>query len=315
MLQENSPSSLAATIAVQLTQWIASEGIKVGERLAERRIAEQFRVSRSPVRAALRLLEAEGVVGKEASGGYVVLADRPEAPANLHAVPRNDEHLYSLLAEDRMSGKLEDRVTENELMRRYDVGRSELSHVLHRAAGEGWIERLPGHGWTFLPILNSMAAYKDSFRFRMVIEPAAILEESFVLDRALIQDCRDKQMALINGDIWSISSRELFNINSAFHEAVIECSRNSFFIDSLRRINRFRRLIEYRRAVDRNRALELCREHVQLADLLLAGDREAASFYMSRHLSDVRQAKTDDASLRKNTLPTAFDFDLVQNDT
>jgi DNA-binding GntR family transcriptional regulator len=160
-----------------------------------------------------------------------------------------------------------------------------------------------------------MAAYKDSFRFRMVIEPAAILEESFVLNRALIQDCRDKQMTLINGEIWSISSRELFNINSAFHEAVIECSRNSFFIDSLRRINRFRRLIEYRRAVDRNRALELCREHVQLADLLLAGDREAASFYMSRHLSDIRQAKTDDASLRKSTLPTAFDFDLVQNDT
>jgi DNA-binding GntR family transcriptional regulator len=122
---------------------IASEGIKVGERLAERRIAEQFQVSRSPVRAALRLLEAEGVVGKEASGGYVALADRPEAPVNLHPVHRNDEHLYSLLAEDRMSGKLEDCVTENELMRRYDVGRSELSHVLHRAAGEGWIERLP----------------------------------------------------------------------------------------------------------------------------------------------------------------------------
>lgn len=309
------PTSLSATVAVQLAQWIASEGMSVGDRLVERRIAERLRVSRSPVRAALRLLEEEGVVQKEEGGGYVVKAERPITPAKLDAAKRDEEQLYSMIAEDRMSGDLDERVTENELMRRYNVSRSELSHVLRRAAGEGWIERLPGHGWAFLPVLNSMDTYRDSFRFRLVIEPAAILEDTFVLDRESIEACRDQQMKLVEGEIWSISARELFNINSAFHEAVMACSRNVFFIDSLQRINRLRRLIEYRRAVNRQRALELCREHIQLADLLLRGDREAASFYMSRHLSDVRRAKMNEVVDSGHQLPTAIDLETIQNDT
>ncbi len=45
-----------------------------------------------------------------------------------------------------------------------------------RIANEGWIERLPGHGWSFLPMLKSMQSYQDSYRFRLAIEPAAIPE-------------------------------------------------------------------------------------------------------------------------------------------
>ena len=50
-------------------------------------------------------------------------------------------------------------------MRRYGLSRTQLTGMLHRIAGEGWIERLPGHGWEFLPMLTSLQSYQDSYRF------------------------------------------------------------------------------------------------------------------------------------------------------
>jgi DNA-binding GntR family transcriptional regulator len=55
----------------------------------------------------------------------------------------------------------------------------------------------------------------------------------------------------------------------------------------LRRIDRLRRLIEYRRSLSRDRAIIRCREHVEIADLVLAGRRAEAAEHIRRHLSTV----------------------------
>ncbi|MGY4428447.1 DNA-binding GntR family transcriptional regulator [Bradyrhizobium sp. F1.13.1] len=140
-------------------------------------------------------------------------------------------------------------------------------------------------------MLTSIEAYKDSYRFRLVIEPAAILEPGFVLDRASLEACRDQQQRLVDGEIWSVSSPALFDMNSKLHETIIDCSRNSFFIDSLKRVDRLRRLMEYRQSLDRRYAAVRCREHIALIDLLLEQRRQDASEFMRRHLSSVSVEK------------------------
>jgi DNA-binding GntR family transcriptional regulator len=55
-------SSLALRIADALTDAIAEGAIEPGERLVETEIAAQMRVSRVPLREALKLLEAQGIV-------------------------------------------------------------------------------------------------------------------------------------------------------------------------------------------------------------------------------------------------------------
>lgn len=72
----------------------------------------------------------------------------------------------------------------------------------------------------------------------------------------------------------------------------MECSNNTFFIDSLRRVDRLRRLIEYRLSLQRARVALRCAEHVRIADLLLAGERTEASAYLREHLSSGSQEKT-----------------------
>ncbi|RZI87159.1 MAG: GntR family transcriptional regulator, partial [Microbacterium sp.] len=173
-----------------------------------------------------------------------------------------------------------------------ELTRSELTELLRRMTQEGWIDRLPGYGWEFLPMLTSMKMYQDSYHFRLVIEPAAILEPTFELDRPALEASRDAQQRLVDGEIWKVSNAELFDLNSHHHEVIIGCSRNSYYVDALQRIDRTRRLIEYRQTLQREQGIIRCREHVQIANLLLDGDNARASSLLSRHLATVSVEKT-----------------------
>jgi DNA-binding GntR family transcriptional regulator len=284
---------LSRQVANQIVALVRAERVPRGEQLAERKLAEQMRVSRSPIKVALSLLEIEGVVKRSSRGGFVLVHDgdnMPEMALDGGATPADE--VYGRLVEDRLNELLPGRITESELIRRYDMTRSQLIHVLRRASGEGWMERLPGHGWAFLPVLTSLEGYRDSYRFRLTIEPAAILEPSFVLDEEALTHRLQQQKALVAGGIKRATDAEIFELNSGLHETIMECSHNSFFIDSFRRLNRLRRLMEYRQKLDRKSACLRCQEHVDIVELLLKGKRKQASLKLARHVASVGTVKS-----------------------
>ena len=283
------PTKLTRQVAARIVDHIRTEQVAAGTRLVERTLADQLRVSRSPVRNALRLLAESGAVAEAERGGYTVLDT-----ANLDLTEDDgvDEAVYLKIASDRLDGVLSDRITESALVRRYALTPAQLNRVLRRASSEGWIERLPGYGWEFKPTLTSEQSYADSYRFRLTIEPAAILEPTFVLDRAALEHVREQQQRLADGGIHDLDNIELFNINHVFHETIAECSRNGFFIEALRRVDSLRRLVEYRRSLPRESGIVRCREHVEIADLLLADQRAEAAERMREHLSTVTAQKT-----------------------
>lgn len=106
--------------------------------------------------------------------------------------------MYYQLAEDWLV-RSNERVSENELMRRYEVTRLRLLKVLQRATDDLWVERLPGRGWRFLSVMVSQQAYEEGYRFRMVIEPATLLEPTFRVDKAVLQELADQQISLLKG--------------------------------------------------------------------------------------------------------------------
>lgn len=193
-------SLLVHQLAAQIAHLIRAENMPEGARLVERAFAERLRVSRSPIRSALRLLATDGVIEAAGNGGYAVA--KSGAAVSPRAVPMSsEEDAYYRIAKDRLEGLLSEKVTEKALARRYNLTRVQLTKILRRITAEGWIERLPGHGWAFRPMLTSMQAYEDSYRFRLTIEPAAILESRFVLNRKKLQECRAQQQELIDGAI------------------------------------------------------------------------------------------------------------------
>lgn len=283
-------------LARQISLHIRTQGLEAGTRLPERKLAEVFRVSRTPVSRALRLLADWNVVVPSESGGFVVNAPGAEPPPEaVESIDTTeDETLYLRIADDHASDKLTGKLTENELMRRYAVGRGLVTRVLRRAASEGWAERLPGHGWTLIPLLTSDLTYEHSSRYRIIIEPAAILEPTFVLNVDALTICRQQQIAMFEKGEQILSPSEVFEIGSQFHEVVLRCSNNQFLMNGLLQINRLRRLAEYRRTFASANWRERCKEHIQIADLLLAGDRQAASDLMRRHLIEGAREKCID---------------------
>ncbi len=281
-------------LARDIAAYIVAEQLAPGTRLPGRKLAEVFRVSRTPVERALRLLEQHDVVAVSESGGYEVCRApavvRPEA---LGAEPQSgDERLYLQLAQDHTAGRLPARASENELIRRYGSSRATIVRVLQRAAGEGWTERLPGRGWAFIPLLTSELTYEQICRYRIVVEPAAMLEPTFVLDRPALEACRREQVALFDSGGQGLSPVDIFESGSRFHQVVLGCSSNPFFINGLAQANRVRRLMEYRKTLDSPHWLQRCREHARIAELLLGGARAEASGLMRQHLEDGAREKS-----------------------
>ncbi|MFI6083049.1 GntR family transcriptional regulator [Streptomyces sp. NPDC051217] len=292
-------TELTARLSAEILGYLREKNPPIGHRLTERALAEQLRVSRSPVRKALRQLHRDGFIDRTESGRYLVARSGAGVTAE-HTDPPEDA-VYLRIADDRLDGRLPDRITKSALLKRYGLTRTQLDQVLLRISNEGWIAPLPGYGWTFLPVLTSLESYRNSYRFRLLIEPAGILEPTFRVDREAIGRRREEQQRIVDEGVASVSGARLFDLNSRFHETVAACTNNDFFVESLARVNRLRRLIEYRRALVPERAVVRCREHVELADLLLAGELTSASAFLRSHLTTVGVEKSGTEEPRHDT--------------
>ena len=286
---------LQTQLSAQIVAYICERQLPPGQHLPEQALADLFRVSRAPVRAALKALEQGGVVRLERNRGFFVqkgAEDLAQAGAGTAPAPEAEDEPYLAIAADRLAGKLPGRITENELIRRYGLTRPQAVKIMARIAQEGWAERLPGHGWEFTPVLTSREAYDQGYRFRAAIESAALLEPGFRVDRPALAALRDEQRALLEGGFNHAPQARLFAANAGFHERIMEWSGNPFFMDALRRVNQVRRLLEYRLTVDRSRLERQCREHLELLDMLESGDLVTASAFLRVHIGTARRIKT-----------------------
>lgn len=281
--------ALDTSIPARIVELIQAEDWPVGSHLPAQRLADRLRVSRSPINEALQLLHERGVVQREPNRGYFV-ARRIEGPAHRAFEALGLSHgaeadpLYFRIADDRLRGALPDEFTETLLRKTYGVGQGEVDAVLARMAAEGWAEKKPGYGWAFSPMLTTPDSLLQSYRMRLALEPAALLEPGYRLEPAVAERLRAAERHLLDGGIETDTPLQLHDRGVRFHEALVEGSGNAFFIDTIRRVNRLRRLISYRSMQDRKRYKEHARQHLRLLDLLSAERNDDASAAMREHL-------------------------------
>lgn len=287
--------SLSPQISARILDYIRDNKLPAGHHLPTQTLADAFKVSRAPINAALRELEKKKVVRSEPNRGFFVVNNSTALSKNKSpgvVAGEIEDELYVRLAEDRLAGRLQDRTSEAELMRIYEVPRIRLLKILYRISEEGWIERRPGNGWEFKPILNSRSAYEKAYQFRAAVECEALRLPTFVIDESAFRAAREEQTFLLRGGYRSMARSHLFRVNSEFHEMLAACSHNEFFLDALKRVNRLRRLVEFRITVDRSRLPLQTREHLQLLDLVEAGKREKAAEFLRQHILGASAIKT-----------------------
>lgn len=292
--------ALTPTLARKIIEMIRRENYPVGHRLTEQALCDELDVSRSPVRKALQYLQEVGAVTSEPNRGYQV-AKMPAELGELEFAPNpaSEDVVYMRIANDRIHGLLPDEIAENDLMERYGLARLQVQRILNRMARESMVDRKPGRGWSFRPLLSNVESHRESYRYRMIIEPAAILEPGYQADLAELEKCRREQTELLSGGIERCTPAELFRAGVHFHETVIAGAHNRFLLDSLRTLNQMRRVVEYGTRLDRARLHRQCEEHLVLIDLLVKGERMEASQYLRQHLNTARITKIGTADERE----------------
>jgi DNA-binding GntR family transcriptional regulator len=285
-----SPGALVVWLAAQIVDHLKQLGLEPGDHITEQALADHFRVSRTPIRLALAALAKANAVERQPNRGYFV-AQAPAALSGTAVAAADDDKLYYRIAEDRLNGRIEQRVTESGLVRKYRVSRARMAATMARMAEEGWLERLPGHGWAFQPMLDSVKGYEDGYRFRALVEPAALRQPGYHLPRQAIDRLRAIARDVLD-DHSRYTDAEIFAFGCSFHETLVGASGNPFLVDSLRRVNSLRRLLEYRAKRDRSKLGAQYREHLQLLDLIEARKLEKAAQMMEKHLDIARKTKS-----------------------
>lgn len=278
------PGDLASRLAREIISYARRLNLAAGTHLSEHRLAREFKVSRTPIRLALQRLAGMDVVEYRDKRGYFLRSGASLENASSFSAQAAEDPLYYRIADDRLSGTLETRFTESELCRRYAVSRARLARLLARMVQEGWLDRLPGQGWEFQPILTSSSALAQSYDYRIQIEPAAVRYPGYEIDHAAFALLRAQQRAMAERDISGFTSLEIFKAGADFHETIVRCSGNAFFLAGIVRVNRLRRLMAYRLHGDRGRIGDEARDHLQLLDMIEDGDREGAALFLERHL-------------------------------
>lgn len=273
--------SIAAQVVAQIVELIHAERMAAGTHLPAQMLADRLRVSRSPVNEALALLHEKGIVTREKHRGFFVAQPVETLSA---AEPDAVTTAYFRIAEDLLNGALPMEVSEQAMRTRYALTAAQLNAVLTRIAQEGWGERKPGYGWQFSTMLTTPDSLLQSYRMRLALEPAALLEPGYRLDARTLARLRAAEQHLLDGGIETDTADQLHERGVRFHEALVEASGNAFFIDAIRRVNRVRRLLSYRSMRDRARYAAHARQHLHILSLLESERNEEAAQAMRAHL-------------------------------
>lgn len=278
-------SKLQRHLASQIAQHIATSGLRPGEAVREVLFADLFKVSRTPVHAALKLLAETGIVERSERRGFRV--GNPEIrfvdPDAEDSSNEEEDLLYLRIATDYLAGDVAEQFSEADMMRRYSVNKGMLGRVLQRMAHDAMVERNQGHGWHFTPMFTSTEAESDSYRFRMAIEPAALLEPSYSLDITRAAACRRDHETILASPT-RVSPLRFFEVNAEFHEMVTAGSGNSFMLQAIQHQNRLRRLFVLHWPYPYERVIASCHEHLEILSAIEAGDHTWASTLLRRHL-------------------------------
>lgn len=277
---------LATSLAARILGDIRDGGLTAETHLRSQDIATRLGVSRFPVGQALQLLADKGVLRHERNRGYFIEQAAPLSSEALGlAEPDGVTQAYFRIAEDHLRGRLPEQISESDLRHSYKLTRAELNAVLTRISQEGWAERRAGYGWSFVPVLNTPESLEQTYRLRLALEPAALLEPGYHLTPESIFTCRAAEERLLAGAIETDSADTLHERGVRFHETIVAGSGNPFFLDTIRRINRIRRLLSYRSMLDRKRYRQQCEEHLAILDSLAGGRQAEAAERLRLHLS------------------------------
>ena len=285
-------SELHVELARRIVEYLRRRVLDTGSHLTEKELAEEFGVSRSPIRSALAYLAEKEILERKPNRGFFVAADRARLdPDRLGLPPTVEEERVLSISRDWVEGRVPSSFSEAMFRRCYRLGRLAASRVLLRLSEDGIISRRRGLGWQFESSPDTRAANNESWFFRITVEPAAIRSPRFELDRVLAEASRRNHEVVLNGEGVEPPVRVLGDINTEFHRLIGVSSRNRFLLAAIEQQSALRRILAQAFG-DREHLIGSCAEHLEILSALEQDDREEAAARMERHLAGAHDASS-----------------------
>jgi DNA-binding GntR family transcriptional regulator len=256
-----------------------------GYHLREQHLADQLKVSRTPIRHALRCLCELGVLESRPNQGFFVKQTAQQLAAMTIRVPAsNEQDLYHRLVADHLAGHLPQWFTQRDIATRYCVDRSILARTLLFLSQDGIIVRNQGQGWRFSPILGNDSTLRQGYEFRLMIEPHVILSPLFHIEHSVLKQLRKRHDDLLHNHHQILpDQRDVFDTDAVFHETLAQASGNTYIVQAIQKQNRLRSLLSgayYQPEL----IAQWGNEHLAIIDALLQGDFIQAAQLMCCHL-------------------------------
>ena len=272
-------------LARQIVDYALESGLGAGDHLPEMQLSGACGVSRTPIRSALKILEANDIVTKREEEGYF-LRITPEA-AVADGVAQLEElegSLASRILKDRAERRISDVQSVSALARRYGAPRASVLSALKILNTDGIVSQLPGRAWAFQPILDTPNALLDSLSFRLILEPQAIATPGFAMDSQKAGTMRQQMEDLLARKEDDLGSAAFLRLDCAFHSLIAEGSGNRFLRGTLLAHHRLRSTTQKDHAISAYRLRQSLREHLDILDSLERAQHQLAADQMVLHL-------------------------------
>jgi DNA-binding GntR family transcriptional regulator len=283
ILKRPQASRLQSELAHRILKSLKDQSAQPGHHLVELDLCQAFGVSRTPIRGALQLLAAEGLVTPRAGRGFVLAKLPGPAIKEEAADEEDDQRLFDALARARGAGKLADMFTQQEIVRRFQVRLGTVMDVLRRLKELGLIERKSGHGWAFAG--DSARLLNESYAFRRALEPQMLLQPGFKLDRAWGEKARSQHQKLRKKP-WRAGDGASFHaVNADFHEQLALCSGNRTMLHAIQNQNQLRQFLIGQLDYPMEQVHSAIDDHLEILAALEAGYADKAAALMLHHLT------------------------------
>ncbi|MEZ8406574.1 GntR family transcriptional regulator [Vibrio splendidus] len=272
---------------------LKADNAKAGSSLNESSLAQQFEVSRSPIRAVLKHLSAQGITKVVPYKGSVLQTDAADieiSGQDNDQQPRQ-EQLYLRVLMDLFFSELGQSFSEKDLQQRYDANRGEMQSVLRLLENDGIFRRSPGYKWQLDGVLNTLERHTESYQCRLIFEPAGLLEPTWILDGSDLEGCQERHVQAITNPE-SVNASQLFSLSAEFHEQLAACSGNRFLLSTMQQHNRLRKATDLVSMHIQSSVIKSCQRRLEIIELVLEGNNHVASTKLAQLLeNDIRVMK------------------------
>ncbi len=169
-------------------------------------------------------------------------------------------------------------LNETALMKEIGASRTPIHDAMTTLAGENLVTIIPKKG----VIVNgiTLSDVIEVFDVRIIIEPQAVLRYGELIDRDYLQGYLTRCRC-------AVTIEEKIALDEELHEKLYDACRNHYLRDILHNMEGHNHRNRIWRS-DKSRVDDSLREHIEMTELLLQGDYQAAAKAMEDHLSNAR---------------------------